>query len=96
MRASRFKCVIDSIYKSPERHIYVDFEITVYLPEAVGGVPVHVKNLETDLPLFSHGVGDLARTVNFGKISLQSANEPIIVEVRASSALRHEPEANLL
>jgi hypothetical protein len=57
------------------------FDVTVYLPKSSGTSPLHVKNFETDMPLFAHYIGALAETVNFDLLSLKTANVPIHVEV---------------
>lgn len=41
-----------------------------------------MKNFETDLPLFAHGVEELVNTVNFDTLSLRTSMMPISVGVR--------------
>lgn len=54
----------------------------MYLPKASPGrASLHVKNLETDLPLFAHWTSNLADTVDFDTVSFKSSNMPIEVGV---------------
>ncbi|KAG5650856.1 hypothetical protein H0H81_010736 [Sphagnurus paluster] len=62
------------------RRNIVRFEVSVYLPKAIQGSVLDVKNFETDLPLFSHFISDLEHSVHFDAIHLQSSNLPIIVK----------------
>jgi len=60
------------------REELLQFNITVYLP--VRTSRLRINNFETDLPLFTHEVGDLARTVEFQHFSLKASNMPIVVK----------------
>lgn len=61
-------------------HVTISLEVTMYLPKASPGrASLHVKNLETDLPLFAHWTSNLADTVDFDTVSFKSSNMPIEV-----------------
>lgn len=48
-----------------------------------------VKAFETDLPMFSHTVGDIAKTVEFRRFSLTGSNAPITVTVSVQHLYVH-------
>ncbi|THG98947.1 hypothetical protein EW026_g3322 [Hermanssonia centrifuga] len=55
------------------------FDVRISLPSAPQSSYVRINSLETHLPNFRHEVGNLSKTIDFGSISLQSSNQPIIV-----------------
>ncbi|GJE91648.1 hypothetical protein PsYK624_077980 [Phanerochaete sordida] len=70
------------------------FDIRVHLPRGSAQQPQRVANLESDLGNFAHVLGDLADGVQFGRIALTGANEPIqakslsadVAQIRTSNA----------
>lgn len=62
-----------------------NFHITVILPDVGNSAPLHIKDLETDLPDSGHQIGDLNNNVIFETISLSGSNGPITVQVRVNS-----------
>ena len=58
------------------------FDIRVHLPPGSAQQPQRVVNLESDLGNFAHVLGDLANGVQFDRIALNGANEPIQAKVR--------------
>lgn len=74
----------------PNYNIHLRFDVVINLPKT--SEPLHVKNLETAMPLFSHTVGDLAKTVIFDSVSLRGANTPI--HVKSLSALTAKIETS--
>jgi len=78
-REVKYPNVIQSLEFS--KHVHVTFDVTVYLPRPSGVSLLQVKNFETDMPLFAHYVGDLGKTVNFGHVSLKTANVSSQIEV---------------
>uniref|UniRef100_A0A8H7Y943 Uncharacterized protein n=1 Tax=Psilocybe cubensis TaxID=181762 RepID=A0A8H7Y943_PSICU len=64
----------------------VNFHITVILPDVGNGEPLHIKDLETDLPDSSHQIGDLSTKILFDSISLSGSNGPIAVQSLATTS----------
>ncbi|EDR07765.1 uncharacterized protein LACBIDRAFT_298291 [Laccaria bicolor S238N-H82] len=63
-----------------DKQLYM--EITIVLPSdsADESTPLYIKRFETDLPNTLHRLGDLAKTISFGSITLQGTNAAIQVE----------------
>ncbi|KAJ3796304.1 hypothetical protein GGU11DRAFT_788851 [Lentinula aff. detonsa] len=57
-----------------------NIKIIVTLPKTQSAIVLKLKSFETDLPMFSHLVDNLASTVYFRTISLRTSNTPILVE----------------
>ncbi|KAF8627774.1 hypothetical protein AX17_006139 [Amanita inopinata Kibby_2008] len=55
------------------------FFVTIELPASSSGDILHIKKLETDMPNFSHEVGELGETTFFKNISLQGQNGRIAI-----------------
>ncbi|KAK1235814.1 hypothetical protein PQX77_000948 [Marasmius sp. AFHP31] len=64
-------------HRRQEDSIYVDLHLS--LP-ASSTKALTIKRLETDLPNYSHHIGDLKDKVNFQKIILKSSNQPIAAQ----------------
>jgi len=69
-------------HRSPEDML--DFRVTVHLPASPGGAPLHIQKFMTDLPNFSHQIGQLGESVHFQTISLKGSNKFIAVESLAA------------
>ncbi|OCH89402.1 hypothetical protein OBBRIDRAFT_732671 [Obba rivulosa] len=54
------------------------FEVKIRLPPR-GNSPLRINHMETDLPYFSHDVGDIGDTVFFNTVSIASKSAPIFV-----------------
>ncbi|KAJ4478399.1 hypothetical protein J3R30DRAFT_2897309 [Lentinula aciculospora] len=61
-------------------NICANIKVIVTLPRTQGADILKIKNFETDMPMFSHLVDNLASTVYFRTISLRSNNVPMLVE----------------
>ncbi|KAJ3859203.1 hypothetical protein EV359DRAFT_51209 [Lentinula novae-zelandiae] len=59
---------------------YANIKVVVTLPRPQLAAILQLKNFETDLPMYSHLIDNLASTVYFRTISLRSCNTPIRVE----------------
>ncbi|KAF9464007.1 hypothetical protein BDZ94DRAFT_532508 [Collybia nuda] len=67
---------------------YVHYTIIVYLPANSKTQPLRIKNFETDLPLFSHSISQLADVVHFDTLSLTTSMMPInVASLSATKAL---------
>jgi hypothetical protein len=61
----------------------VSYIITVHVPES----PEHlldIQRLATNLPDFSHSVGDVGGVIHFSTLELSTTNGSIAVEVRVT------------
>ncbi|KAL0955720.1 hypothetical protein HGRIS_001938 [Hohenbuehelia grisea] len=77
-------------YPSGPRENQLFFFVTVYLPSTADGSPLHIRDLSTDLPLYSHRVGHLEDHVLFKNISFHTSNMPIGIEsLFAANASMH-------
>ncbi|KAJ3872386.1 hypothetical protein F5051DRAFT_361660 [Lentinula edodes] len=59
---------------------YANIKVVVTLPRPQLAAILQLKNFETDLPMYSHLIDNLASTVYFRTISLRTCNTPIRVE----------------
>ncbi|KAJ4498524.1 hypothetical protein C8R41DRAFT_818248 [Lentinula lateritia] len=59
---------------------YANIKVVVTLPRPQLAAILQLKNFETDLPMYSHLIDNLASTVYFRTISLRGCNTPIRVE----------------
>lgn len=55
--------------------------LKVILPKPLTGSSLSIKKFETTMPFFLHNVGDIAQSVFFDTLLLQSANTPVNVKV---------------
>lgn len=65
---------------------YANIKVVVTLPRPQLAAILQLKNFETDLPMYSHLIDNLASTVYFRTISLRGCNTPIRVEVHACTS----------
>ncbi|KAL4079122.1 hypothetical protein J3A83DRAFT_1032541 [Scleroderma citrinum] len=65
----------------------LQFDVEVILPAGKNGEKLKIKQLETKLPSYTQHVGDLWKTVSFGRIALSSVNGHVSVDVSRFSLL---------
>ncbi|KAH9917214.1 hypothetical protein B0H21DRAFT_827856 [Amylocystis lapponica] len=64
----------------PVRHEKLHFNVTVWFPRSSDASPFYIPTFETDLPHFTHHIGDLQDKVVFDHLILQSSDSTMSAE----------------